>query len=92
LSVTSLILTAYMCDMFFQFVHEEALACELAGYFYAELRDTDKAMEHFLRAHEKYHEWGAFGKCDSLFKFVERIFTPLSVGVGYSVKDKAVYR
>jgi len=61
-----------MCDMIFQFVHEEALACELAGYFYAELRDTDKAMQHFLRAHEKYHECGAFGKCDCLFKFVER--------------------
>ena len=71
-----------MCDMIFQFVHEEALACELAGYFYAELRDTDKAMEHFLRAHEKYHEWGAFGKCDSLFKFVQSILTPASTGAG----------
>eukprot|EP00985_Skeletonema_marinoi_P001074 scaffold434_cov190-Skeletonema_marinoi.AAC.5 len=58
-----------------KFVHEEALACELAGYFYVELRDTKKAMEHFLRAHKKYHEWGAFGKCESLYKFVEPILS-----------------
>eukprot|EP00984_Skeletonema_dohrnii_P001544 scaffold486_cov148-Skeletonema_dohrnii-CCMP3373.AAC.25 len=56
-----------------KFVHEEALACELAGYFYVELRDTDKAMEYFLLAHEKYHEWGAFGKCDSLFKNISQL-------------------
>ncbi|KAK1740120.1 putative AAA ATPase [Skeletonema marinoi] len=55
-----------------KFVHEEALACELAGYFYVELRDTDKAMEYFLLAHEKYHEWGAFGKCDSLFNSISQ--------------------
>jgi len=67
--------TNSLCDMFFQFVHEEALACELAGYFYVELRDTEKAMEYFLLAHEKYHEWGAFGKCESLYKFVEPILS-----------------
>ncbi|KAL7498737.1 hypothetical protein ACHAWT_006712, partial [Skeletonema menzelii] len=58
-----------------KFVHEEALACELAAYFYVEIRDTEKAMEYFLLAHEKYHEWGAFGKCDSLSKFVKLLFT-----------------
>eukprot|EP00986_Skeletonema_menzelii_P004129 scaffold1372_cov144-Skeletonema_menzelii.AAC.1 len=64
-----------------KFVHEEALACELAAYFYVEIRDTEKAMEYFLLAHEKYHEWGAFGKCDSLYKFVEGTLTKLLVGV-----------
>ena len=48
------------------------MAYELAGYFYVEVRDTDKAMEYFLLAHEKYHEWGAFGKCDSLFKTISQ--------------------
>ncbi|KAK1742112.1 putative AAA ATPase [Skeletonema marinoi] len=61
-----------------KFVHEEALAYELAAYFYLELGDAEKAMEYFLLAHEKYHEWGAFGKCNSLFKFVESRFTPSS--------------
>ena len=49
-----------------------------------ELSDTEKAIEYFLLAHEKYHEWGAFGKCDSLFKFVESSFScSLPAGVGH---------
>jgi len=60
------------------------LACELEAYFYLETGNTEKAIHYFLLAHEKYHEWGAFGKCDSLFKFVESIFTPASIGVGYT--------
>jgi hypothetical protein len=67
------------------------LACELAAYFYldSEVGDNKKAMQYFLLAHEKYHEWGALGKCNSLFKFVESTFTPAptnatnhGVGVG----------
>ncbi|KAK1739316.1 putative AAA ATPase [Skeletonema marinoi] len=58
-----------------KFVHEEALACELAGYFHLEQGETKKATELFLLALEKYHEWGAFEKCNSLFKFVEGIRT-----------------
>ena len=51
------------------------MACELAAYFYLELGQKDKALELFLAAHEKYHEWGAFGKCTSLFEFVSETFT-----------------
>ena len=63
------------------------MAYELAAYFYLELRDTKKAIDYFLLAHEKYHEWGAFGKCDNLFKFVERSFTP-QVDVSQSANGK----
>jgi hypothetical protein len=66
-------------------VHEEALACELAAYFYLEVGENEKAMQYFLLAHEKYHEWGALGKRDSLFKFVESIFAPASTDVGVGV-------
>jgi len=72
-------------------VHEEALACELAAYFYLEIGDTDKAMHDFLLAHEKYEEWGALGKCNSLFNFVKSTFplassnsTNVGAGVGYT--------
>ena len=41
-----------------------------------DLKNDEKAMEYFLQAHKKYEEWGALGKCDSLFKFVERSFSP----------------
>jgi hypothetical protein len=40
-----------------QFIHEEALACELAAYFYLELEEINKSVEYFLLAHERYHEW-----------------------------------
>ncbi len=62
-------------------MHEEALAYELAAYFYVELRDAGKAREYFFLAHEKYHEWGAFGKCDSLSKFIDVTFGALPAGV-----------
>ena len=39
-------------------IHEEALAYELAGYFYLELKDTTtSAIQHFLLARERYNEW-----------------------------------
>jgi hypothetical protein len=60
-------------------VHEEALAYELAAYFYLELGEMEQSMEYFLAAHERYHEWGAFGKCNSLFEFVKSSFSPSSI-------------
>eukprot|EP00573_Skeletonema_grethae_P004439 CAMPEP_0201694914 /NCGR_PEP_ID=MMETSP0578-20130828/7019_1 /ASSEMBLY_ACC=CAM_ASM_000663 /TAXON_ID=267565 /ORGANISM="Skeletonema grethea, Strain CCMP 1804" /LENGTH=1341 /DNA_ID=CAMNT_0048180665 /DNA_START=152 /DNA_END=4177 /DNA_ORIENTATION=- len=54
-----------------KFIHEEALAYELAAYFYLELGEREQSIEHFMLAHEKYLEWGALGKCDCLLKFVE---------------------
>ena len=65
-------------------MHEEALACELAAYFYLELGDINKSVEYFMLAHERYYEWGAFGKCDSLFQFVQSTFNSSSVGVGHT--------
>jgi len=72
-------LITQLSALFFQFIHEEALAYELAGYFYLELGERDLSIGHFLRAHERYYEWGAFGKCSSLFEFVERSFAPSSI-------------
>lgn len=55
-----------------RFVNEEALACELAGYFFLEIDDKDLAIQYFLQAHEAYHNWGAVAKSNSLFEFVQR--------------------
>ena len=40
-----------------KFVHEEALACELAGYFLLESGEGNSSLPYFLLAHKKYHEW-----------------------------------
>ena len=73
------------CDLLFQFVHEEALAYELTAYFYLELGEMEQSIEYFLAAHERYHEWGAFGKCNSLFEFVKSSFSPASIGSAFAV-------
>ena len=46
-------------------------------------------MELFLAAHEKYHEWGAFGKCTSLFEFVSATFTSF-IGSGQTLTNTSV--
>jgi len=56
-----------------KFVHEEALACELAAYFYLDIGEVNNAADYCLLAHERYQEWGAIGKCTSLFRFFGRI-------------------
>ena len=60
-------------------MHEEALAYELAAYFHLELGEMEQSMEYFLAAHGRYNEWGAFGKCNSLFEFVNSSFSPTSI-------------
>ena len=54
------------------FINDEALACELAGYYFLETGEQDTAIQYFLQAHEKYHEWGAVAKSNMLFEFVQR--------------------
>ena len=65
------------------------MACELAAHFYLELGQKDKALESFLDAHEKYHKWGAFGKCTSLFEFVSATFTSF-IGSGQTLTNSNV--
>jgi len=54
-----------------RFINDEALACELAGYFFLEKQQKELTLQYFLQAHEKYHEWGAVAKSDTIFKFVQ---------------------
>ena len=54
------------------FINDEALACELAGHLFFQIEEMDMAMQYFLQAHEKYHEWGAVAKSSMLFEFVQR--------------------
>ena len=42
-----------------KFVHEEGLACELAGMHYKRIKDVERALSLFQRALECYDEWGS---------------------------------
>ena len=49
-----------------KFVKDEALACELAGYFYLEIDEKVTALDYLVKAHERYEMWGATGKATKL--------------------------
>lgn len=58
-----------------KFVKDEALACELAGYFYLEMDEKVTALDYLVKAHERYEMWGATGKATKLH---EEMMTKLS--------------
>ena len=64
-----------------KFIHEQALACELAGYFYQDREDEAKAMDMFKQAHKAYMQWGVIGKakllCQSTGIEIEDVASPL---------------
>jgi hypothetical protein len=49
-------------------VNEEALANELAAHFYLETGRRNKSVNYFSQAFEKYNEWGAVAKANTLRK------------------------
>eukprot|EP00984_Skeletonema_dohrnii_P034872 scaffold33898_cov222-Skeletonema_dohrnii-CCMP3373.AAC.2 len=54
-----------------KFVNEEALANELAGHFYLETGKRNRSVHYFSQALEKYNEWGAVAKANTLAEYVD---------------------
>lgn len=52
-------------------VHEEAVAYELAAKFYFNLSDFSTSLEYYTVAHEKYCEWGAYAKANSIYACIQ---------------------
>lgn len=50
-----------------KFIHEEALAYELAANFYLHINNNPMALKYFTSAHEAYFKWGAFAKVTKLY-------------------------
>jgi tetratricopeptide (TPR) repeat protein len=65
---------ALVCARAHKFINDEALAYELAGYFYLSAGKTAEAIDHLLCAHEKYTEWGAWSKVNMIFQFIHEKF------------------
>lgn len=59
----------YQPVYFFRFINEEALAYELAAYFFMEIGQKETSVSYFLQAHEKYHDWGAMAKANAVYAF-----------------------
>ena len=49
-------------------MNEEALANKLAAHFYLETGRRNKSVNYFSQAFEKYNEWGAVAKANTLRK------------------------
>ena len=58
-------------QMYLSFTNDEALSSELAGHFFLAMDKRDRALQYFIQAHEKYHDWGVYAKSDGLFEFVQ---------------------
>lgn len=54
---------------------DEALACELAGSFYFKTGNLSSSLKHYRMAHEIYIKYGAIGKADKLFTFIDGKFS-----------------
>ena len=57
-----------------KFIHEEALANELAANFYLAKGERSISLEYFIEAHEKYYEWNAFAKAKALYASIQEKF------------------
>ncbi len=72
-----------------RFRNDEAMSNELAGYFYFTLDKKDTALQYFLRAHEKYHDWGAIAKCNALFEFVQTALGSMCIATKFVSSSNA---
>ena len=72
------------------FLHEEALAYELAGCFNVERGSSDLSKHYFYSAHQTYQRWGAMAKAKELAEeFPSYISEALSTDhqIGASIKQ-----
>eukprot|EP00956_Cyclotella_meneghiniana_P022152 scaffold41388_cov125-Cyclotella_meneghiniana.AAC.5 len=64
---------AIECARSSKFIHEEALACELAAKHYERNCDPDMAISLFRQAKKCYREWGSKKKVQHVAEAIERI-------------------
>jgi hypothetical protein len=55
------------------FIHEQGLACELAGYHCKKINDLRSAWIFFDQAKQCYTEWGSNMKADSMTLQLESV-------------------
>eukprot|EP00584_Thalassiosira_punctigera_P010333 CAMPEP_0172526094 /NCGR_PEP_ID=MMETSP1067-20121228/1094_1 /TAXON_ID=265564 ORGANISM="Thalassiosira punctigera, Strain Tpunct2005C2" /NCGR_SAMPLE_ID=MMETSP1067 /ASSEMBLY_ACC=CAM_ASM_000444 /LENGTH=1314 /DNA_ID=CAMNT_0013309531 /DNA_START=85 /DNA_END=4029 /DNA_ORIENTATION=- len=59
-----------------RFIHEQGLACEMAGFHYKKIGDYISARAFFVQAKECYAQWGSDVKVDSITNQLEILQTP----------------
>ena len=54
-----------------RFIHHEAVACELAAYFFGNNRAKKRTREMIQKSYDAYIEWGAETKAKSVIRWLE---------------------
>lgn len=54
-----------------RFIHQEAIACELAAHFFGNIGAKQRMREMIQKSHNLYVEWGAKKKAESVIKLLE---------------------
>ena len=55
------------------FIHEQALACEKAGFYCKREKNNQKALEYFNQARKCYEEWGSSLRVDFIQKELDTL-------------------
>ena len=53
------------------FIHEQRLACELAGFHHKKIGEHEIAWDYFKQAKQCYSKWGSQVKVDSISRQLE---------------------
>jgi len=73
------------------FIHEQGLACELAGYHCKDVGDGDAAWSFFDQAKQCYTEWGSQMKTDSIDLQLESLsdYMPVKGGTTLDISQQS---
>ena len=63
-----------------RFIHEQGLACELAGFHYKKIGNHRSAWSFFNQAKQCYADWGSQIKVDSITRQLETFQITLTRG------------
>ena len=69
------------------FIHEQGLACELAGYHFKKVFDLQSAWILFDQAKQCYVEWGSQMKVDSVSRQLRSLSDYMSGGPSSSLSS-----
>ena len=69
------------------FIHEQGLACELAGYHFKKVSDLPSAWISFDQAKQCYVEWGSQMKVDSVSRQLRSLSDYMSGGPSSSLSS-----
>ena len=60
-----------------EFIHEQGLACEKAGFYSKRVRNTEKSLFYYKQARECYQKWGSSVKVLSVQRELDNLSSPM---------------